>query len=112
MKQYLIDGVNEPKPVRVGLTDKHGAFLLLVDENVVKYYQFNNQVEATKALLDHIDELERQVADDIVTIRGLREKLDRRDKSLFELREKIANAEGLIDMLTPKPKEASDGSKQ
>lgn len=112
MKQYLIDGKSEPKPVRVGLTDKHGVFLLLVDENTTEYYQFNDQVEATKVLLDRIDELKCQVGEDILTIKGLREKLDRRDKTIFELREKVAGAEALIDMLTPKPKEVPDGSKQ
>lgn len=56
----LFDSKGNVYEVKPGLVDKQGLFLLLMDDNYTKHYQFSDEADLIQNLLDEIDALKAE----------------------------------------------------
>ena len=56
----LFDSKGNVYEVKPGLIDKQGLFLLLMDDNYTKHYQFSDEADLIQNLLDEIDALKAE----------------------------------------------------
>ena len=56
----LFDSQGNVYEVKPGLVDKQGLFLLLMDDNYTKHYQFSDEADLIQNLLDEIDALKAE----------------------------------------------------
>ena len=89
MGMMLNYGNGHSVEVKPGLVDKHGTFLLLVDENETRHYRFSGEADLITRLQDEIRGLEKRVERQQDAIDRLAERNGRLSARLAELDEKL-----------------------